>query len=72
MRIHHKGELLEGIKIKGIKNNIEPPAETVENLFDDEVAKKASLKALPKSLAEAKRLAENSDFVKKVLGAIIA
>ncbi len=64
--------LLIEAAIEGIKNKIQPPAETVENLFDDEIAKKASLKALPKSLAEAKRLAENSDFVKKVLGAIIA
>ena len=64
--------LLIEAAIEGIKNKIEPAAETVENLFDEEIAKKASLKALPKSLAEAKRLAENSDFVKKVLGAIIA
>ena len=64
--------LLIQATIEGIKNKIEPPAETVENLFDDEVAKKTSLKALPKSLAEAKRLADNSDFVKKVLGDLIA
>lgn len=63
--------LLIEAAIEGIKNKIEPPAETVENLFDDEVAKKASLKALPKSLGEAKRLAENSDFVKKVLGSVL-
>ena len=64
--------LLIQAAIEGIKNKIQPPAETVENLFDDEVAKKTSLKALPKSLAEAKRLADNSDFVKKVLGDLIA
>ena len=64
--------LLIQAAIEGIKNKIEPPAETVENLFDDEAAKKTSLKALPKSLAEAKRLADNSDFVKKVLGDLIA
>ena len=64
--------LLIEAAIEGIKNKIQPPAETVVNLFDDEVAKQTSLKALPKSLTEAKRLAENSDFVKKVLGAIIA
>lgn len=63
--------LLIEAAIEGIKNNIVPPAETVENLFDDEVAKKASLKALPKSLGEAKRLAENSEFVKKVLGNVL-
>ena len=63
--------LLIEAAIDGIKNKIQPPAETVENLFDEEIAKKASLKALPKSLAEAKRLAENSDFVKKVLGPVV-
>lgn len=63
--------LLIEAAIEGIKNKIEPVAETVENLFDEEIAKKASLKALPKSLAEAKRLAENSDFVKKVLGSVL-
>ena len=63
--------LLIEAAIEGIKNKIQPPAETVDNLFDDEVAKNASLKALPKSLAEAKRLAENSEFVKKVLGTVL-
>ena len=63
--------LLIEAAIEGIQNKIEPPAETTVNLFDDEVAKKADLKALPKSLAEAKRLAENSDFVKKVLGPVV-
>lgn len=63
--------LLIEAAIEGIKNKIQPPAETVDNLFDDEVAKNASLKALPKSLAEAKRLAENSEFVKKVLGSVL-
>ena len=63
--------LLIEAAIEGIKNKIQPPAETVENLFDDEVAKQTSLKALPKSLTESKRLAENSGFVKKVLGAVL-
>ena len=63
--------LLIEAAIEGIKNKIQPPAETTENLFDDEVAKKTSLKALPKSLAEAKRIAENSEFVKRVLGAVV-
>ena len=63
--------LLIEAAIEGIKNKIEPAAETTENLFDEEIAKKASLKALPKSLAEAKRIAENSDFVKKVLGSVL-
>lgn len=63
--------LLINAAIEGIKNKIEPPAAIEENLFDEEVAKKTSLKALPKSLSEAKRLAENSAFVKSVLGAIL-
>jgi len=63
--------LLIEAAIEGIKNKIEPPAETVENLFDDQIAKKAALKALPKSLGEAKRLAENSEYVKKVLGNVL-
>ena len=63
--------LLIEAAIEGVKNKIQPSAETLENLFDDEVAKKAALKALPKSLSEAKRLAENSEFVKKVLGPVV-
>ena len=63
--------LLIEAAIEGIKNKIEPPAETVENLFDDEVAKHTSLKALPKAIWEAKELAENSEFVKKVLGPVV-
>ena len=63
--------LLINAAIEGIKNQIEPPAVTEENLFDEEVAKKCELKALPKSLSEAKRLAQNSSFVKKVFGELI-
>ena len=63
--------LLIEAAIEGIKNKIEPPSETVENLFDENVSKQTSLTALPKSLAEAKGLAETSDFVKKVLGPVV-
>lgn len=63
--------LLINAALEGIKNQIEPPAVTEENLFDEEVAKKCELKALPKSLSEAKRLAQNSSFVKKVFGELI-
>ena len=63
--------LLIEAAIEGIKNKIEPSAETTENLFDENIAKQTSLKALPKSLAEAKRIAENSEFVKRVLGAVV-
>lgn len=57
--------LLIHAALDGIKNNLEPPAEAAENLF---AQKKSALKALPKSLAEAKKLASQSDFVKKALG----
>ena len=63
--------LLIEAAIEGIKNKIEPSAETTENLFDENIAKQTTLKALPKSLAEAKRIAENSDFVRKVLGSVL-
>lgn len=57
--------LLIHAALDGIKNNLEPPAEAAENLF---AKKKSALKTLPKSLAEAKKLASQSDFVKKALG----
>lgn len=57
--------LLIHAALDGIKNNLEPPAEAAENLF---AQKKSALKTLPKSLAEAKKLASKSDFVKKALG----
>lgn len=57
--------LLIHAALDGIKNNLEPPAEAAENLF---AQKKTALKTLPKSLAEAKKLASQSDFVKKALG----
>ena len=57
--------LLIHAALDGIKSNLEPPAETAENLFGQ---KKSALKTLPKSLAEAKKLASQSDFVKKALG----
>ncbi len=57
--------LLIHAALDGIKNNLEPPAEAAENLF---AQKKSALKTLPKSLAEAKKLASQSDFVKKALG----
>ena len=57
--------------IEGIKNKIEPPAPIEANLFDEEVAKQFSLKTLPKSLSGARKLAEQSEFVKSVLGAVL-
>ena len=63
--------LLINAAIEGIKNKIDPVPAVEDNLFDEEVAKQCNLKALPKSLAEAKRLAENSEFVKSVLGQVM-
>ena len=57
--------------IEGIKNNLEPPQAVEENLFDEQLARKYKLKALPKSLNEAKKIALESEFVQSVLGAII-
>ena len=59
------------LTIEGIKNKIEPPAATEENLFDEAIAKQTTLTALPKSLTEAKRLALNSEFIKAVLGPVL-
>ena len=57
--------------IEGIKNKVEPPAAVEENLFDESITKLTTLKALPKSLSEAKRLAENSEFIKNALGVML-
>jgi len=57
--------------IDGIKNKIEIPAATEENLFDEATAKKLGVKTLPLSLEDAKKLAAQSDFVKSVLGEIV-
>ena len=63
--------LIINAAIEGIKNKIEPPAATEENLFDEAIAKQTTLTALPKSLTEAKRLALNSEFIKAVLGPVL-
>ena len=63
--------LIINAAIEGIKNKIEPPAATEENLFDETIAKQTTLTALPKSLTEAKRLALNSEFIKAVLGPVL-
>ena len=63
--------LLINAAIEGIKNKIEPPAAVEENLFDESITKLTTLKALPKSLSEAKRLAESSEFIKNTLGVML-
>ena len=57
--------------IDGIKNKIEPPAATEENLFDEKNAKSLEIKTLPGSLSEAKKIAEQSGFIKSVLEGIV-
>ncbi len=57
--------------MEGIKDKLEPPAATEENLFDDAIAKNCNLKTLPKSLTEAKKIAHSSSFVQSVMGALL-
>lgn len=54
--------------LEGIENNMTPPPPETQNLFNPEISKKASYEKLPKNLEEAKKLAENSEFVKRILG----
>lgn len=63
--------LIINAAIEGIKNKIEAPAAIEENLFDENIVKQITLKALPKSLSEAKNLALNSSFIKDALGEIL-
>lgn len=56
--------LLIHAAMDGIKNNLEPPADVKENLF----VEKANIKTLPDTLQAAKKIAENSPFIKEVLG----
>ncbi len=55
----------------GIKNKIALPEETKDNLFDSTIAKKLSLKSLPQTLEDAKKIASESEFIKSVLGGIL-
>ena len=63
--------LLINAAIDGIKNKMTAPEATEENLFDNKIAIRLGLKALPQSLDEAKKIAMESEFVKRALGAII-
>ncbi len=54
--------------IDGIKNNLVPPEPVTVNLFDSTTAKKAKLQKIPASLEEAKKTAEQSSFVKNIIG----
>ena len=55
--------------LDGIKNNMEPPMDIKENLFEDAAAAKAAnLERLPDNLELAKKIADASSFVKEALG----
>ncbi|MBQ0052440.1 MAG: glutamine synthetase [Treponema sp.] len=60
--------LLIHAAIDGIKNKMVPPASCEENLFDKEVSSRLNLKNIPKTLAQAKKAAEESSFIKEILG----
>ena len=57
--------LLIHAALDGIENNLLPPAAVTKNLF---IENDNSLSKLPDTLDSAKKLAKESDFVKKVLG----
>ena len=55
--------------LDGIKNNLEPPKDIKENLFIDKAAvEAANLERLPESLELAKKIADESPFIKEALG----
>lgn len=56
--------------LEGIKNKIEPPKQTEENIYDmsKKEKKEKGITALPGSLNEALYLMKNSELVKKALG----
>ena len=51
--------------LDGIENNLVPPAAVEENLFA--AKEKGDIKVLPDTLDLAKKIADDSEFVKKVL-----
>ena len=52
--------------LDGIKNNLEPPEDVKENLFEKTAS--AKFKTLPDTLDAAKKIAAKSSFIKEVLG----
>lgn len=54
--------------IDGIKNNLVPPEPVTLNLFDSETARKTKLQRIPSCLSEARKAAEQSSFVKNIIG----
>lgn len=58
--------LLIHAALDGIKNRLEPPADVKENLFENHPAK--NIETLPDTLDCAKKISQNSAFIKEVLG----
>ena len=63
--------------LDGIKNNLMPPEDVKENLFDSALSKEGSLslskgaatiQTLPDTLDSAREIAQNSSFIKEALG----
>ncbi|MBQ4013766.1 MAG: glutamine synthetase [Treponema sp.] len=54
--------------IEGIKKNLLPPEPVTENLFERGAAGAKNCDVLPATLSEAKKIAEQSEFVKEALG----
>ena len=52
--------------LDGIKNNLEPPEDVKDNLFEN--TSSAKFNTLPATLDAAKKIAEKSPFIKEVLG----
>ncbi|MBQ4378343.1 MAG: glutamine synthetase [Treponema sp.] len=59
--------LLIHAAIDGIKNSLKAPEPVTENLFDREVARKATYKKIPDTLEEAEKIARESEFIKGIL-----
>lgn len=51
--------------LDGIKNNMQPPAPVTENLFEKVLS---NLEIIPDTLDSAKKIADESDFIKAILG----
>lgn len=54
--------------LDGIKNKLEPPEAVKENLFDVKDSPSIKIKALPQNLDSARKIAEESSFIREALG----
>jgi len=53
--------------LDGIEKNLQPPAEVKENLFKYSLTNDSGFETLPKTLMEAQKIAEESEFIKGIL-----